>query len=567
MDEMREDIEHEEKDSAGGHEKHQTEFEKLYNQSLKRFKAGSVVRAKVLQVRSGVVMLDLGYKSDGIIPVEQFTEAELKALKPGDELEVFLEAAEDSNGNLLLSREKAKKLQVWDTLNRAYQTGDVVKGRVLSTIKGGLTVDIGGVTAFLPGSQVDTKPVQNLGQFIGQTLEMKIIKMNSGRGNIVLSRRAVLEEKQSAQKVATLATLAEGQIVSGVIKNITEYGAFVDLGGIDGLLHITDMSWGRITHPSEVFKVGDSVEVVVLKYDREKQKVSLGTKQKTPDPWLAVAERYPLGARVRGKVVSLTDYGAFVELEHGVEGLVHVSEMSWTQKIKHPSKMVAVGDAIEAIVLSVDPTGKRISLGMKQVEPNPWHTLGDRYPVGSTIEGKVRTITDFGAFVGIEEGIDGLIHISDMSWTKHVKHPSELLKKGQSVKSVVLSIDPQKERISLGLKQLSPDPWEKIIPERYKVGQDETVKVAKKTDFGMFVVLEHGVEGLIPVSELLKDSEEIKEGDEVTARVIKVDRGDRKIALSIKAHVKGKDRSTLQEYMNQQPKPDTTLGALLKERS
>jgi len=566
MDEMREDIEHEENDTAGKEDNH-TEFEKLYNQSLKSFKAGSVVRAKVLQVRSGVVMLDLGYKSDGIIPAEQFTEAELKALKPGDELEVFLEAAEDSNGNLILSREKAKKLQVWDSLNRAYQTGDVVKGRVLSTTKGGLNVDIGGVTAFLPGSQVDTKPVQNLGQMVGQVLEMKIIKMNSGRGNIVLSRRAILEEKQNVQKAARLATLAEGQIVGGVIKNVTEYGAFVDLGGIDGLLHITDMSWGRITHPSEMFKVGDKVEVVVLKYDREKQKVSLGMKQKTQDPWLAVAERYPIGTKVRGKVVSLTEYGAFVELEHGVEGLVHVSEMSWTQKIKHPSKMVAVGDIIEAVVLSVDPAAKRISLGMKQVNPNPWQTLGDRYPVGSTVEGKVRTITDFGAFVGIEEGIDGLIHISDMSWTKHVKHPSDMLKKGQTVKAVILSIDPHKERISLGLKQLGPDPWEKIIPERYKVGQDETLKVTKKTDFGVFVELEHGIEGLIPVSEMLKDAEEVKEGDEVTARVIKVDRADRKIALSIKAHVKGKDRSSLQEYMSQQPKPDTTLGALLKERS
>ncbi len=566
MDETRKDIEHEENDTTGGEDR-QTDFEKLYNQSLKSFKAGSVVRAKVLQVRAGLVMLDLGYKSDGIIPAEQFTEAELKALKPGDELEVFLEAAEDTNGNLLLSREKAKKLQVWDNLNRAYQTGDVVKGRVLAAIKGGLSIDIGGVTAFLPGSQIDTKPVQNLARMVGQVLEMKVIKMNSGRGNIVLSRRAILEEQQNAQKVATLATLAEGQIVSGVIKNVTEYGAFVDLGGIDGLLHITDMSWGRIAHPSEIFRVGDKVEVVVLKYDREKQKVSLGIKQKTQDPWLAVAERYPIGSRVSGKVVSLTEYGAFVELEHGVEGLVHVSEMSWTQKVKHPSKIVAVGNIIEAIVLSVDSAAKRISLGMKQVEPNPWHTLIDRYPVGSTVEGKIRTITDFGAFIGIVEGIDGLIHISDMSWTRHIKHPSDMLKKGQTVKAVVLSIDPQKERISLGLKQLSSDPWEKVIPERYKVGQDETLKVTKKTDFGIFVELEHGVEGLIPVSEMLKDAEEVKEGDEVTARVIKVDKADRKIALSIKAHVKGKDRSSLQEYMSQQPKPDTTLGTLMKERS
>ncbi len=566
MDDTREDFEHEENDTSKV-EQDPTEFEKLYDQSLKSFKSGTVVRGRVLQVRSGVVMLDLGYKSDGIIPADQFTEEELQALKPGDELEVLLEAAEDANGNLMLSREKAKKLQVWDDINKAYQTGEPVKGRVLTAIKGGLTVDIGGVTAFLPGSQIDTKPVRNFNQLIGQVMDLKIIKMNSGRGNIVLSRRALLEKHQNAQKEETLATLAEGQIVTGVIKNITEYGAFVDLGGIDGLLHITDMSWGRISHPSELFMVGEKVDVVILRYDREKQKVSLGVKQKTPDPWLAVVEKYPVGSRVKSKVVSLTDYGAFVELEHGVEGLVHVSEMSWTQKVKHPSKMVAVGDIVEAQVLSTDPVGKRISLGMKQIDPNPWHSIGDRYKIGSEVEGKVRTLTDFGAFIGLEEGIDGLIHISDLSWTKHIKHPSEMLKKGQKTKAIVLTIDSQKERISLGLKQLTPDPWDKAIPERYKTGQDEKVKVTKKADFGMFVELEHGIEGLIPASEISKETDDVKEGDEVTARVIKVDKGERKIALSIKAQIKGNDRSSLKEYMSQQPKPDTTIGALLKERS
>jgi small subunit ribosomal protein S1 len=565
MGDTEKNIEHEENTAAAAGQ--ETEFEALYNQSLKRFKSGTLVRGRVLQVRSGVVMLDLGYKSDGIIPVEQFTEEELKALKPGDEIEVLIEQAEDSHGNIMLSRDKAKKLQVWDDLNRAYQAGTPVKAKVLASIKGGLSVDIGGVEAFLPGSQVDVKPVQNLGRLVGQTLDMKIIKMNSGRGNIVLSRRAILEEQQNLKKEATLSALAEGQVVSGVIKNITDYGAFVDLGGIDGLMHITDISWGRINHPTEAVKVGDRVDVVVLKYDREKQKVSLGMKQKTQDPWQTVAEKYPVGNRVRGKVMSLTDYGAFVELEHGVEGLVHVSEMSWTQKIKHPSKIVSVGDMIEAQVLSVDPAGKRISLGMKQIEPNPWQTIGERYPVGSEVEGKVKTVTDFGAFIGIEEGIDGLVHISDLSWAKHVKHPAEMLKKGQKTRAVVLSIDPAKERISLGLKQLTPDPWDKVIPERYKVGQDEKVKVTKKADFGMFVELEHGIEGLIPASEVPKDAPEIKEGDEVTARVIKVDKGDRKIALSIKAQVKGQDRSTLKDYMSQQEKPDTTIGALLKERS
>jgi small subunit ribosomal protein S1 len=548
-------------------ENNQTEFETLYNQSLKSFKSGTVVRGRVVQIRSDVIMLDLGYKSDGIIPAEQFTEAELKNLKPGDELEVLLEAAEDVNGNLLLSREKAKKLQVWDDINRAHQTGEPIKGKVLSAIKGGLSVDIGGVTAFLPGSQIDMKPVQNFHHLIGQVMEMKIIKMNSGRGNIVLSRRALLEHQHNTEKEKRLSSLVEGQIVNGVVKNITEYGAFVDLGGIDGLLHITDMSWGRINHPSAIFSVGDTIEVVVLKYDQEKQKVSLGLKQKTQNPWLAVAEKYPVGSRVKSKVVSLTDYGAFVELENGVEGLIHVSEMSWTQKVKHPSKIVAVGDIIESQVLSLDPTGRRISLGMKQIDPNPWQTMVDRHPIGSVIEGKIRTITDFGAFVAVEEGIDGLIHISDLSWAKHIKHPSEVLKKGQKTKAVVLALDPQKERISLGLKQLTPDPWDKSVSERYKVGQDEQVKVTKKADFGMFVELEHGIEGLIPASEIPKDSGNVKEGEEVTARVIKVDKGERKIALSIKAHLKGHDRTSLRDYMSQQPKPDTTLGALMKERS
>jgi len=545
----------------------QNEFEQLYSQSLKSFKSGTVVRGRILQVRSGFVMLDLGYKSDGIIPVEQFTPEELKALKPGDELEVLLEAAEDANGNLMLSREKAKKLQVWDDLNRAHQTGTPVKGRVVSVIKGGLTVDVGGVEAFLPGSQIDTKPVHQMNRMIGQVLDLKILKMNSGRGNIVLSRRAILEQHLNVKKEETLSSLVEGQVVTGTIKNVTEYGAFVDLGGIDGLLHITDMSWGRISHPSEILKVGDKIEVVVLKYDREKQKVSLGIKQKTEDPWLAASQKYAVGSRVSGKVVSLTDYGAFIELERGVEGLIHVSEMSWTQRVKHPSKVVSVGDMVEAQVLAVDPAGKRISLGMKQIAPNPWHSIGDRYPVGSEVEGKVKTITDFGAFIGLEEGIDGLIHISDLSWTKHVKNPSEVFKKGQKIRAVVLSIDAQKERISLGLKQLTPDPWDRAIPERYKVGQDETVKVTKIADFGAFVELEHGIEGLIPASEMVKDSPAFKEGDEVTARVIKVDKGDRKIALSVKAQIKGNDRSTLKDYMSQQEKPDTSIGALLKERT
>jgi len=556
------DVEFEDTNAA---DEESSEFEQLYNQSLKSFQKGSLVKGRVLRVQSSAVLVDLGYKSDGIIPIEQFTPEELATLKPGDELEMFLEQAEDSKGNLIISREKAKNLQVWEVLNAASQNGTTLKGRVISKIKGGLMVDIG-VPAFLPGSQIDVKPVRDLDQFVGQVLDLRIIKMNSGRGNIVLSRRAILEGAQNARKEGLLAGLAEGQTVSGIVKNITDYGVFIDLGGIDGLMHVTDMSWARIGHPSELFKIGDTVESVVLKYDREKQKISLGRKQKTQDPWLLVVEKYPVGTRVHGKVTSLADYGAFVELERGVEGLVHVSEMSWTQRIKHPSKVMAVGDLVDSQVLAVDPAAKRISLGTRQVGSNPWDTIGQRYPVGSVVEGKVRTITDFGAFVGLEEGIDGLAHISDLSWTQHVKHPSELLKKGQSTKAVVLNIDSQKQRVSLGIKQLTPDPWDKVIPERYKVGKDEQVKVTKKAEFGLFVALEHGIEGLIPLSEIPKDTAEIKEGDEVTARIMKVDRSDHKISLSIKAQIKGEDKSSLKEFMNQQEKFDTSIGSLLKER-
>lgn len=543
-----------------------SEFAELFDRSIKNLKEGSVVSGRVVQVKPDAVMVDLGYKSDGVIPSDQFTPEELSAIRPGDMIDVYLEASEDGNGNLLLSREKARKLQVWDMLNEAYRTGAPVKGRIVSRIKGGLAVDIG-VSAFLPGSQIDIRPVRNIDQLIGQVLDMRIIKMNPGRGNIVLSRRVLLEEQYNARKEETLSGLAEGKVVKGVVKNITDYGAFIDLGGIDGLLHVTDMSWGRVSHPSEVLKSGDTIEVMILKYDREKQKISLGLKQKTPDPWLSAAERYPVRSRVKGRVVSLMEYGAFVEIEHGIEGLVHVSEMSWTQKVKHPSKLLSVGDIIDAQVLSVDPAARRISLGMKQVMPNPWQTLAERFRVGSRIEGKVRTLTDFGAFVGIEDGIDGLIHVSDMSWTRHIKHPSEILKKGQTVSAVVLNIDAQKERVSLGLKQLTPDPWEKDIPERYVVGKDETVKIVKTADFGVFVELEYGIEGLIPASEIPKEGVEIKEGAEVNARIIKVDRTERKIALSIKAHLKGKDRSDLREYLSQQPKPDTSIGALLKDKN
>jgi len=556
------DMEFEERHAA---EQGASEFELLYNQSLKSFRKGSLVKCRVLRVQSNAVLLDLGYKSDGIIPIEQFSPEEAAQLRPGDELEVYLEEAEDAKGNLILSREKAKKLQVWDDLNAAYEKGSIIKGRVVSKVKGGLTVDIG-VPAFLPGSQLDVRLVRDVGQYLGRVLDVKIIKMNSGRGNIVLSHRAVLEGEQQARRERLLASLSEGTLVSGIVKNVTDYGVFVDLGGIDGLLHVTDLSWGRIDRPAELFKPGDPLEAVVLKFDREKGKVSLGLKQRTPDPWLAAAERYPVGSRVRGTVTSLAEYGAFVELEQGVEGLVHVSEMSWTRKVRHPSSLLKAGDVIEAQVLAVDPAARRMSLGIRQTGQNPWDSVGERYPVGSIVEGKVRTLTDFGAFIGIEEGIDGLIHVSDLSWTRHIKHPSEVLKKGQPTRAVVLQIDAGKRRMSLGLKQLEPDPWKKAIPERYPVGRDETVVVMRKTEFGLFVQLDQGIEGLIPVSEIPRDAGEIKEGETVTARVIKVDRADRKVALSIKAHIRGSDKESLKEFMQQQQKLDTSIGALLKER-
>lgn len=543
----------------------ESEFERLYRQSLKSFQKGAIVRAKILSIQSNAVILDLGYKSDGIIPIEQFTPAEIAKLSPGDELEVYLEEAEDARGNLIVSREKAKKLQAWDDLNAAYQNGTIIKGKVVAKIKGGLTVDIG-VPAFLPGSQIDIRQVRNLDAYVGRELDVKIIKMNSGRGNIVLSRRVVLEEEEKSRRERLLDSLKEGELAAGTVKSITDYGAFVDLGGVDGLIHVADMSWGRIGHPSEMLKPGDKIEAVVLKFDRQKQKVSLGIKQKTPDPWLSAAEKYPVGSRVKGKVTSLAEYGAFVELEPGVEGLIHVSEMSWTQKIKHPSQVMKAGDVVEAQVLNVDQSAKRISLGFKQTIPNPWDTIAERYPVGSIVEGKVRTITDFGAFIGIEEGIDGLVHVSDISWTKHVKHPGDVLKKGQVAKAVVLQIEPARRRISLGLKQLEPDPWKDAIPNRYKAGQDEKVKVIKKTDFGLFVALEYGIEGLIPTTEIPRDSQDIKEGDDVTAKVIKVDKNDRKVSLSIKAHLRGQDKESLKEFMNQQEKLDTSIGALMKER-
>jgi small subunit ribosomal protein S1 len=541
----------------------------LYEETFRNLEEGTITEGRVVALTKDKVVVDIGYKSEGMIPGDQFSSEELQNLKVGDRLQVYIEECEDADGNLVLSKEKADKMKIWEELEKLYKEEKSIEGKIVSRIKGGMMVDIG-VKAFLPGSQIDLHPVRDLDGLVGKTFPLKIIKINHRRGNVVVSRRVLLEETRDKKRQTTLANLKEGQLIQGTVKNITDYGSFIDLGGIDGLLHITDMSWGRVGHPSELFTVGDKVEVTVLKYDRETGRISLGLKQKSADPWTNVAGKYPIGTRVRGRVVSLTDYGAFVELEPGVEGLVHVSEMSWTHEVRHPSRVVAVGDQVEAAVLNVDPASRKISLGMKQTAPNPWDMIEGKYPIGTRIEGKVKSLTDFGAFVGLEEGIDGLIHISDMSWTKHIKHPSELFKKGQKVEAVVLRIDKEKERLSLGYKQLTRDPWDEAIPSKYHIGDSVTGKVSKIADFGIFIELEGGVEGLIHVSESGLESsakleEKFKLQDDVTAKIIKVDRDERKIALSLRDHQLDWERKQVDDYHSSQGALDQSLGRAVKQ--
>ena len=531
-------------------------MEDWYGESLAEFEEGEVIRGRIVQVTDSEVLVDVGYKSEGTIPVEEFR---LTGVTPrvGDEIEVYLEAKEDDEGLIVLSKEKADKIKVWDVISLAFDKGTPVEGRVVEVVKGGLAVDVG-VRAFLPGSQVDVRPVKNLGSLIGQRIHAKVIKLNRRRGNVVLSRRALLEEERDERRKQTLAVLSEGMTLTGVVKNITDYGAFVDLGGVDGLLHVTDMSWGRIGHPSEVFKVGDQVEVVVLHFDRETGRVSLGHKQRSPDPWDVVDAKYPPGTKVSGRVVSLTNYGAFVELEPGIEGLVHVSEMSWTRRVRHPSKLVNVEDQVDVVVLDVNKATKRISLGMKQVEPDPWVTIDERYAPGMRVQGQVRNLTDFGAFVELEPGVDGLLHISDMSWTRNIGHPSELLKKGQPIDTVVLNVDREGKRISLGLKQIQPDPWESVA-ERYPMGSRVKGRVVRLTDFGAFVELEPGVDGLLHISQMSsrpinKPEEMVSVGDELWLTVIRVDTNERRIGLSLKEIGADVERADVKEYQARQRK-------------
>ncbi|HEX3472591.1 MAG TPA: 30S ribosomal protein S1 [Silvibacterium sp.] len=524
----------------------------------------TVVSGTVIKLTDKHVVVDVGLKSEGLIPLEQVLDhTGQPKLKAGDAVEVVIER-EEAEGGYVLSYEKAQRHRVWDTIEKAASDKTPVTGIVLGRVKGGLTVDIG-IKAFLPGSQLEIRPVRNLDAYIGQPIEVRVIKLNKKRGNVVISRKEILEEEQNAKRSQTLEHLEEGSILTGTVKNLTDYGAFVDLGGIDGLLHITDMSWGRLTHPRDLVNVGDEIQVKVLKFDREKQRVSLGFKQLTPDPWLDAVERYPIGARVRGRVLSVTDYGSFVELEQGIEGLVHVSEMTWSKRMKHPSKLVKPGDEVETVVLSVNPADRRISLGMKQLLENPWEHLVARYPTGTNVEGRVRNLTDFGAFIEIEDGIDGLVHVSNLSWTKRVKHPSEVLKKGEKVKAVVLGVEPENRRLSLGIKQLQPDVWDTFFAQ-HRVGDVVHGKVLRTAQFGAFVEIAEGVEGLCHVSEAA-DSHgtpvKLEQGQEHDFKIIKMNQEEKKVGLSLRAVGEEASRADVEAYKAPVSSSTTTLGDLM----
>ena len=512
-------------------------FKELYEQSLNQLQYGDIACGKVVQITSDIVMVDVGWKTEGFIPIKEVKDAQGNVtVSVGDDIEVFIDKR-DSEGNLVLSRDKAAKLKVWDEIKQVSESNQTIKGTVVEKVKGGLSVDIG-IIAFLPGSQIDTRPVKDLDQFIGQNLDFHILKYDRKRNNVVLSRRSIVATERENEKKDTLNNLAEGSMVEGIIKNITDYGIFIDLGGIDGLLHVTDISWGRIAKPAEIFHKGEKIQVKVLSFDREKERVSLGLKQLHENPWEHITDKYPVGALVEGKVVNLTDYGVFVELEPGVEGLVHISEMYWTREIKHPSKVLNVGEVLKVVVLEVNPEAKRVSLSLKQTTANPWEKLKEKYPVGTIVKGQVRNITNFGVFIGVEDGIDGLVHVSDISWKHRVTHPSEYFKKGQEVEAVVLNIDVDNEKFSLGIKQIEKNPWEEL-PHKYTPGSVITGKITNFTDFGIFVEIEEGIEGLVHISEIsqkrVKSSAELYNvGDVVSAVVKSIDVKTKKIRLSIK---------------------------------
>ncbi|MFA5043555.1 MAG: 30S ribosomal protein S1 [Kiritimatiellia bacterium] len=534
---------------------------KMYEDTLQNFKEGSIVSGKVVEVRNNEVLVDIGYKSEGLIAGEEFRD--LATLKPGDPVEVVLEQIEDDDGKIILSKTKAEQQRMWDNVLSNSEEGSVLEGEIKSRVKGGLIVDVSGVKGFLPGSQLDVVPVRNLDDYLGKRFEFKVMKIDRERRNIVLSRRDLIEQRRREKRKGLLADIKVGQLRSGLVKNITDFGAFIDLGGLDGLLHITDMSWGRVSHPSKVLKVGETTEVVILGIDFDKERVSLGLKQKTPNPWDNIESKFPVGSRVHGKVVNLVPYGAFVEIEEGVEGLVHVSEISWIQRVGRASDVLAIGDEVEAVVLNINRADQKISLGIRQTTANPWDTVREKYPVGMRVTGIVRNFTSYGAFVELQEGIDGMIHVSDMSWTRKVNHPSEILKKADTVDVVVLEVDPSNQRISLGLKQAQNDPWSSIA-DRYKVGQKVTGKVSKLASFGAFIGLEEGIDGLVHISQIGEQHVEkvrdaLKVGQEVTARVVKIDPIERRIGLSIKAATLPDEEFVVQDDMLTGLKPGEDL--------
>jgi small subunit ribosomal protein S1 len=530
-----------------------------------------VLEGRVLKISGANVFIDVGYKSDGVAPVSQFTDAAGSVtVQPGDVVDVMVESGHTSEGYVVLSHERASRLKIWDNLEEALQQQLTISGLVVGRVKGGLSVDVG-VRAFMPGSQIDVRPVRNVEQFTGQSIPVKVVKLNRKRGNVVVSRKLAVVEEVEARKSVTLEVLQEGAVLTGVVKNLTEYGAFIDLGGIDGLLHVTDISYGRVNHPAEVLHVGDEVNVQVLKYDPSKERVSLGMKQLLPDPWEGVVERFPVNTRVVGRVVSVTDYGAFIEIDSGVEGLIHISEMTWSRRMKHPSKVVRPGDQVESVVLEVNTKDRRISLGLKQLEANPWTTVEQRYSVGSVVEGRVRNMTDFGAFIEIEEGIDGLVHISDLSWTKRVKHPSEILRKGSIVQAVILAIDADHKRLSLGVKQLQPDAWETFF-QQHHVNDTVHGKVLRLAGFGAFVELAEGVEGLCHFSEVSgwsgrkSDPAPLSPGDEMDFKIIRMNEAERKIGLSLKAFAEAEERGRLDEYQKRAAAASASLEDFLPQR-
>ena len=551
----------------------ETALEEYLNPDFGSLEEGSIVRGEVVKVGKDHVLVDVNFKSEGQLPVSEFKSADGEmTVAVGDTVDVFVVRKDEVEGTIILSREKAKRMQLFDKLEDIQEKDAVIKGRIIRRIKGGYTVDLGGLEAFLPGSHVDLRPVPDMDALVGEEFEFRVLKINRRRSNVIVSRRVLLEEERESKRNELLGTLEEGQIVTGKVKNITEYGVFVDLGGLDGLLHITDMSWKRVKHPKEMVKMGQDLELKVLSFDKESKKVSLGMKQLVPDPWESITEKYPEDMRLTGKVTNLVDYGAFVELEPGVEGLVHISEMSWTRKLRHPSQMVRVGDDAEVIILGVDPDKKRISLGMKQVKPNPWDVVAEKYPEGTILEGTIKNITEFGLFIGIEDGIDGLIHVSDISWTKKIRHPEELYKVGDTVQAKVLTVDKESEKFTLGVKQLNEDPWSQV-PTRYPVGSLVDGVVTNITDFGLFVEVEEGIEGLVHVSEIsLKKvkspSEMFKEGVTIQAKVIHVSAEERRLGLSIKQLKEEEERKKPREFRSAAPSSEAgqSLGDLLKKK-